>query len=294
MLYILIAFALIMILALVVAVRHQRSLRLRAHLMREAIRNRDFVFRLPTKGLLPGERAMQETLNQLGDTIRQQVSENEVESWERLTRVLTHEIMNAIAPIASISQSLLTREDVKGTPLEEGIRAIHSTSQHLNAFVDSYRKLSQLQQPVMQDVPLRNHVKDIMTLYPDIQWECDIPDDIIVRADPNMLRQILINLVKNAIEAKAKRISLDLGDNAQSLHPKGTALTLYISNDGAPIPAEAIRSIFVPFFTTKRTGNGIGLSLSRSMMMQQGGSLNLTDIPHIGYHTTFSLEWHSA
>ena len=289
MLYILIAFALITILALAVIVRHQRSLRLRAHLMREAIRNRDFVFRLPTKGLLPGERAMQETLNQLGDTIRQQVSENEVESWERLTRVLTHEIMNAIAPISSISQSLLTREDVKGTPLEEGIRAIHSTSQHLNAFVDSYRKLSQLQQPVMQDVPLRNHVKDIMTLYPDIQWECAIADDLIVRADPNMLRQILINLVKNAIEAKAKRIGMEATHGNKG--GKSQSTTLYVSNDGALIPAEAIRSIFVPFFTTKRTGNGIGLSLSRSMMMQQGGDLNLENTPHTGYHTTFSLEW---
>ena len=77
----------------------QRKLRLRAHLMQEAIRNRDFTFRMPTHGLLPGERAMQETLNQLGETIRQQVNQNEVESWERLTRVLTHEMMNATAPI---------------------------------------------------------------------------------------------------------------------------------------------------------------------------------------------------
>ena len=85
-------------------VAHQRKLRLRAHLMQEAIRNHDFTFRLPTHGLLSGERAMQETLNQLGETIRQQVSQNEVESWERLTRVLTHEMMNATAPITSISQ----------------------------------------------------------------------------------------------------------------------------------------------------------------------------------------------
>lgn len=86
---------------------HQRRLRLRAHLMQEAMRNRDFTFRLPTKGLLSGERAMQEALNQLGETIRQQVNQSEVESWERLTRVLTHEMMNATAPITSISQLLL-------------------------------------------------------------------------------------------------------------------------------------------------------------------------------------------
>ena len=260
--------------------RHQRSLRVRAHLMQEAIRNHDFTFRLPTNGLLPGERAMQETLNQLGDTIRQQVNQNEVESWERLTRVLTHEIMNATAPIASISQSLLVRPDVKGTPLEEGIHAIFTTSQHLNNFVDSYRKLSQLQQPTLEDVSLSTLIHDIQQLYPNIAWLCSVADDAIVSADSNMLRQILINLVKNALEAGARRIGIEY-------HAGG----LLVSNDGLPIPAEARKSIFVPFFTTKRTGNGIGLSLARRMMIQQGGSLSLLDQPQSGYHATFSLEF---
>ena len=284
-LYVAIALTLLVILAAVwMLTRHQRSLQLRAHLMREAIRNRDFMFRLPTKGLLPGEQAMQETLNQLGETIHQQVSQSEVESWERLTRVLTHEIMNAIAPIASISQSLLTRDDVQGTPLEEGIRAIHTTSQHLNTFVDSYRKLSQLQKPIVKEIHLANHIRDIMTLYPDIQWQCAIADDTTVEADPNMLRQILVNLVKNAIEAQAKRIGIEE-------HSQQGKTTLYVSNDGAPIPAEAIKSIFVPFFTTKRTGTGIGLSLSRQMMIQQGGNLSLEDTPKSSYQTTFAVEW---
>ena len=261
-------------------IRHQRRLRLRAHLMEEAIHNRDFTFRLPTNGLLPGERAMQETLNRLGEIIRQQVNQNEVESWERLTRVLTHEIMNATAPIASISQSLLVRPDVKGTPLEEGIHAIFTTSQHLNNFVDSYRKLSQLQQPTLEDVRLSALVHDIQQLYPDVAWDCSVTDDAIVSADPNMLRQILINLVKNALEAGARRIGIEY-------HAGG----LLVSNDGLPIPAEARKSIFVPFFTTKRTGNGIGLSLARRMMIQQGGSLSLLDQPQSGYHATFSLEF---
>ena len=261
-------------------IRHQRKLRLRAHLMEEAIHNRDFTFRLPTNGLLPGERAMQETLNRLGEIIRQQVNQNEVESWERLTRVLTHEIMNATAPIASISQSLLVRPDVKGTPLEEGIHAIFTTSQHLNNFVDSYRKLSQLQQPTLEDVRLSALVHDIQQLYPDVAWDCSVTDDAIVSADPNMLRQILINLVKNALEAGARRIGIEY-------HAGG----LLVSNDGLPIPAEARKSIFVPFFTTKRTGNGIGLSLARRMMIQQGGSLSLLDQPQSGYHATFSLEF---
>ena len=262
--------------------RHQRSLRVRAHLMQEAIRNHDFTFRLPTNGLLPGERAMQETLNQLGDTIRQQVNQNEVESWERLTRVLTHEIMNATAPIASISQSLLGRPDVKGTPLEEGIHAIFTTSQHLNTFVDSYRKLSQLQQPALENVLLSTLIHDVQQRYSDMTWDSDVADDVMVCADPNMLRQILINLVKNAIEAGARRIGIQ---------HHGPAPRILVSNDGQPIPAEARKSIFVPFFTTKRTGSGIGLSLSRRMMIQQGGSLSLLDQPQSGYHTTFALEF---
>ena len=132
LLYIIIGVALAALVAWFI--RHQQKLRLRAHLMQEAIRNRDFTCRMPTNGMFFGERAMQEALNQLGDTVRQQINQSEVESWERLTRVLTHEIMNATAPISSITQSLLTRDNVKGTELEDGIRAIHSTSQHLNTF----------------------------------------------------------------------------------------------------------------------------------------------------------------
>jgi len=268
-------------------VRHQRRLRLRAHLMQEAIRNRDFTFRLPTDGLLPGERAMQQTLNQLGETIRQQVNQNEVESWERLTRVLTHEIMNATAPVSSISQSLLCRPDVKGTPLEEGIHAIYTTSQHLNTFVDSYRKLSQLQEPALEDVRLSALIHDIRQFFPHVVWDCAVTDDVVVSADPNMLRQILVNLVKNAVEAGARRIGIE----AECSIINGQCSMILVSNDGQPIPAEARKSIFVPFFTTKRTGNGIGLSLSRRMMIQQGGNLSLSDHTCNGYHTTFSLEF---
>ena len=261
-------------------VRRQRSLKQRAYLMQEAIRNRDFTFRLSTSGLLPGERAMQEALNQLGDNIRLLVSKSEVESWERLTRVLTHEIMNATAPISSISQTMLGRADVKGTPLEEGIKTIYNTSRHLNTFIDSYRKLSDLQQPAIEEVRLTDILKDVSLLYPAIRWQNSVADGFAVCADPSMLRQILINLVKNAIEAGAISIATEYTDSA-----------LFVSNDGKPIPAEAAGSIFVPFFTTKRTGSGIGLSLSRRMMIQQGGNLTLSDKRRNGFATTFILEF---
>ena len=251
--------------------------------MQEAIRNHDFTFRLPTNGLLPGERAMQETLNQLGDTIRQQVKQNEVESWERLTRVLTHEIMNATAPIASISQSLLSRPDVKGTPLEEGIHAIFATSRHLNEFVANYRKMSELEQPVLADIHLRPMIDDICRAYPELSWQVSVSSDIIVRADAGMLRQVLMNLMKNAIEAEAHKIIVRVVDDGSP------SLMLYVGNDGLPIPAENRQSLFVPFFTTKRSGSGIGLSLSRRMMIQQGGMLDLTEKQYEGCCAGFML-----
>ena len=265
-------------------VYHQRMLRLRAHLMQEAIRNKDFTFRMPTHGLLPGECAMQETLNQLGETIRQQVNQNEVESWERLTRVLTHEMMNATAPITSISQSMLNRSDVKDTPLENGIKAIYETSRHLSDFVVNYRKMSELEKPVLKDVRLLAVIDEISKAYPQLTWEVSVPADLVVRADIGMLRQVLMNLVKNAIEANAAKMVVEEIDSTSTHH-----FSLFIGNDGLPIPAENRQSLFVPFFTTKRSGSGIGLSLSRRMMIQQGGMLDLAETPLQGCHAAFIL-----
>ena len=277
-------------------IMHQRRLKLRAHLMQEAIRNHDFTFRLPTGGLLPGERAMQQTLNQLGETIRQQVNQNEVEQWERLTRVLTHEMMNATAPIASISQSMLGRADVKGTPLEPGIQAIYDTSRHLSDFVTNYRKMSELEKPVLTDVSLRPLLDDVCKTYPELAWVISIASDITVHADAGMLRQVIMNLAKNAHEAGAKNMvitqmeeKLRTDNGLAGLLPSANQLKLYIGNDGLPIPAENRQSLFVPFFSTKRGGSGIGLPLSRRMMIQQGGMLDLAEKQMEGCHAGFIL-----
>ena len=274
----------VLVVLVIAIVHHQHKLRLRAHLMKEAIRNQDFSFRLPTNNLLPGERAMQEALNELGENIRQQMNKNEVESWERLTRVLTHEMMNATAPITSISQSLLSRPDVKGTLLEDGIKAIFDTSRHLSDFVTNYRKMSELEKPVLSEVPLRPMLDELCKTYQQLAWTIDVPADTILKADKGMLRQILMNLIKNAIEAEATKIIIEL-TNTQHPSPK----TILIGNDGSPIPAENRQSLFVPFFTTKRTGSGIGLSLSRRMMIQQGGMLDLAEKNLPGCHVTFVL-----
>lgn len=270
-------------------VHHQRRLRHRAKLMQEAIRNHDFTFRLPTHGLFSGERAMQETLNQLGDTIRQQVNQSEVESWERLTRVLTHEMMNATAPITSISQLMLSRPDVKGTSLEDGILAIYDTSRHLSDFVANYRKMSQLEKPVLTKVILRTLIDDICRSYPQTIWDIHVSPERIVKADAGMLRQVLMNLIKNAIDAGAQRIVIEEVENSNEREMPKQQVNLLIGNDGQPIPAENRQSLFVPFFTTKRNGSGIGLSLSRRMMLQQGGMLDLIEKPRNGCHVAFLL-----
>lgn len=279
----------VLVVLVIAIVHHQHKLRLRAHIMKEAIRNQDFSFRLPTNNLLPGERAMQEALNELGENIRQQMNKNEVESWERLTRVLTHEMMNATAPITSISQSLLSRPDVKGTLLEDGIKAIYDTSRHLSDFVTNYRKMSELEKPVLSEVPLRPMLDELCKTYQQLAWTIDVPADTILKADKGMLRQILMNLIKNAIEAEATKIIIELTNQTSTNTQHPSPITLLIGNDGSPIPAENRQSLFVPFFTTKRTGSGIGLSLSRRMMIQQGGMLDLAEKNLPGCHVTFVL-----
>ena len=264
--------------------RHQRLLKERAEIMRDAIRHRDFSFRLPTRGLFFGEKALQEVLNDMGQEIEKQVAHSEVESWQKLTRVLTHEIMNATTPIQSISQAYLNNPNIIGSPYEEGIQAIHDTSAGLAAFVDSYRKLTQLQEPVIADINMLGFCKQIATLYPDLEWNIDVPADLILQADENLLRQVFINLTKNAIEANAKNI----GVKAPSTSPFGGVL--YISNDGHVIPLDVAQEIFIPFFTTKQSGSGIGLSLSRQILMMQGMTLSLSESPQRDYNVTFVIE----
>ena len=264
--------------AVAIFVHHQNKLKLRARLMREAVRNHEFTFRLPIKGLFYGERALQEALNDLGQDINKLVAQKEVESWQKLTRVLTHEIMNVSTPIQSISQAYLEHPGVVGTPLEKGIMAINKASNNLLTFVESYRKFTQLQEPVIASVSLREMVAGIKTLYPDIAWREDIPTELHVMTDETLLHQVFVNIIKNAKEAGAKSISV-----------VWSGAELRLSNDGTPILAEVRRDIFVPFYTTKPTGTGVGLALSRQFMTMLGGTLTLADRAEAGYHTTFVL-----
>lgn len=289
--YIISALVILIVVILLWQWRHQRLLALRARLMREALRNRDFTFRLPTDRLLPGERELQSTLNDMGSEINRLLARNEVESWQRLTRVLTHEIMNAVAPIQSITQAYIGSPLVKDTPLEEGMQAIYDTSLGLSTFVDIYRKLTQLQPADIQSLNLPQFINTIKALYPEVEWNINLSGVTTVDTDHGMFRQVITNIVKNAIEAEAHTIDISISYNGSS-HADGykNNLRLLISNDGQLISPEESREIFIPFFTTKKTGQGIGLSLARQMMIACHGNLWLADRPVVGYHTTFILE----
>ena len=273
-----ITLAVVAAVVLIVAfLHHQKVLKDRAHLMREAVRNEDFTFSLPVRCLFPGEKALQQALNDMCHHMCHMGVDREVDAWQRLTRVLTHEIMNAMAPIASISEAYLASAAKEQSPYEEGLRAIHDTSAGLSVFVSNYRKLSSLECPEPVVVDLRNFVESVLPLYPQIRWHLHLSRERKVQADPGMLRQVMVNLLKNAVEAGARDVDVRWGDG------------LMVSNNGQPISSEVERELFVPFFTTKSRGSGIGLSLSRQLMVRQGGDLQLSRRQLPGYAVTFVI-----
>lgn len=272
-----ISLAVAVVVLVVVFLHHQKVLKDRAHLMREAVRNEDFMFSLPVRGLLPGEKALQQALNDMCHDMGRMGVDREVDAWQRLTRVLTHEIMNAMAPIASISEAYLASASKDGSPYEEGLRAIHDTSAGLSAFVANYRKLSCLECPEPVAVDLLDFVESVMPLYPQLRWHVHLPQERTAQADPGMLRQVMVNLLKNAVEAGARDVDVRWSDG------------LMVSNNGQPISSEVERELFVPFFTTKSHGCGIGLSLSRQLMVRQGGDLQLSRRQLPGYAVTFII-----
>lgn len=224
--------------------------------------------------------------------IHNELDEKELDSWIKLTRVLTHEIMNSMAPISSVSDTFMQREDVKNSELYEGIRAIHETSTGLISFVDSYRKFSALQQPQPEAFYIQEMMKQVssLNLVPDninlsIQVE---PEDLMLYADPNLIRQIMINLLKNAVQA--------IGDNngrilVHAYADKTEHVFINVSNNGPAISDDLARQIFVPFFTTKQEGSGIGLSLARQIMKISGGTITLLKSGTNNWPVTFQLEF---
>ena len=219
-----------------------------------------------------------------------ELSNQEVDSWIKLIRVLTHEIMNTITPVTSLSETLLTRV-TEDKDLKQGLETIHKTGTELLAFVNNYRRFTHVPQPQ----PALFYVEPFlerMALLCNHEVEISVsPKDLLVYADESLLSHVVTNLLKNAVEAFKEKEREDKQEcrsaDLQSVVSKKAFIRLKayanaqesiiidVSNNAGLIPEDVASHIFIPFFTTKPEGSGIGLSLSRQIMRVSGGSLSL-------------------
>ena len=236
--------------------------------------------------------------------VSHELSNQEVDSWIKLIRVLTHEIMNTITPVTSLSETLLTRV-TEDKDLKQGLETIHKTGTELLAFVNNYRRFTHVPQPQ----PALFYVEPFlerMALLCNHEVEISVsPKDLLVYADESLLSHVVTNLLKNAVEAFNGQEKLSAERNKQDGNEQGRnkqecrsadlqsaaskkafirlqayanaqeSIIIDVSNNAGLIPEDVASHIFIPFFTTKPEGSGIGLSLSRQIMRVSGGSLSL-------------------
>ena len=205
----------------------------------------------------------------------------EMEAWQQLIRVLTHEIMNSLTPIISISETLA--ESLPQGGEQEGASVINHRCHALLDFVESYRQLTRIKQPKRTTFPVSELFEHISALYPQVQTK----GDGLLTADRSQLEQVLINLVKNAIESGATEVSLTAQPLPSLLGGGGADTAIHVSDNGAGMTPDVLAHAFVPFYTTKPSGTGIGLSLCRQIILKHGGRISVDSQP--GRGTTFTI-----
>lgn len=234
--------------------------------------------------------------------IQSELEENELEAWQKLIKVLTHEIMNSVTPISSLASTVnnmlgksghqheLEKEQI--SDIKEAVKTIEKRSAGLIDFVESYRNLTKIPKPNFEIISIHqlfNRIENL--LKSDIEKNAidfnkiTNPATLEITADPSLIEQILINLILNSIHAlnnvRDKKIKI-----SGELSSRGRVILKVIDN-GPGIPEEIQEKIFIPFFSTKKDGSGIGLSLARQIMRVHGGNIRVTSKPH--KETVFSL-----
>jgi signal transduction histidine kinase len=243
------------------------------------------------------------------------LEENETATWQKLLRVMTHEIMNSVAPISSLADTLVKRiqasedlimvdtagEAIDGEALRDvfedvalGVEVIHKRSEGLLKFAETYRNMSKITDPVLNDVTAKELFDTIQKLMQtDLQKKnieikvAVVPPHLTLQVDARLIEQVLINLVLNAAEAVKNRekplikLSGKLGENGRPI--------LEVIDNGIGIPPSLAENIFIPFFTTNKNGSGIGLSLSKQIMQLHRGSIQMQSVENEG--TVFSLRF---
>lgn len=217
--------------------------------------------------------ALNRALNRIKGIFERRDAANEESSQNKLFRVMTHEIMNTVAPIASLSDALLTEE---GVDVKAGLETISASSKDLIRFVESYRSMTQAQPPVRKAVMVDELMDRVLLLNKakiaeqgaTLTYQSNTPD-LLIYADEGQIMQVFNNLIKNAVQAGATsiRITADLNSEDQTV--------IRVANNGKAIPLRQTEEIFIPFYTTKPNGTGIGLSLSKQIMVRHNGNLVL-------------------
>ncbi|MBT3382514.1 MAG: ATP-binding protein [Prolixibacteraceae bacterium] len=229
--------------------------------------------------------------------IKNELDEKELDSWRKLIRVMMHEIMNSITPITSLSESLAryfytdggikSPSEINEKTIEttiRGLEVIREQGKGLISFVDSYRKLTRLPKPEKKHFLAKTLIENINILSGSFEYSESIeirfevnPEELEILADEKLISQVLINLVKNAFQANAEnnnakvKIWSGIGESGRP--------EIRVIDNGPGITEDVLEKIFIPFFTTKENGSGIGLSLSRQIMQMHGGSLKVISTP---------------
>jgi len=220
--------------------------------------------------------------------IQEELHKNESDSWQKIIRVLTHEIMNAVAPMLSLSKSLQKRiqsdKNQEAEKVMDGLRMIENTGKGLIAFIEEYRRLSLLPLPRKEKLNLKDALGGILLLFDDearekgLQISLEkVEPEIEILADVHQFEMILLNLLRNSFDAFTdSRMDKRLSISAQRSEHK---VLVKVEDNGSGIEEELLDQVFVPFFSTKENGSGIGLSLVRQIMNNHGGSIRLESVP---------------
>lgn len=233
--------------------------------------------------------------------IQTELQQQEVESWQNLTRVLRHEIMNSMTPIVSLvgTMRLIVNEDIEKSTtnqeavsdLKEALQTLEKRSKGMMQFVNAYRDFTTLPKPNIANLNVRELLHEVIQLLQTdlttlgVLWQVNVkPDNLTIKADSSQIQQVLINLIKNASESFSSQTNKMISISA---YVADSVTVIEVSDNGDGIEPEALDNIFIPFYTTKKTGSGIGLSLSRQILQQHGGQLNVHS--EVGKGSVFAL-----
>lgn len=262
-----------MIATVIATIRTRRKDIKKVAYMMDALEDGELNFRFQEKN------KFNHTLNRIRTIFEKQRQAHEQDSWTKLIRVLTHEIMNTVSPIASLSDAMAKSVDKNGhseLDIKAGLETISNSSKNLIGFVQTYRQLSGVAKPIRKALDLRELMDSVIGLNSEFAASCGATckyrpaeDDLMIYADEGQISQILINLIKNALQAGAKHIDIT------AKMGRDDDVIIQVTNDGEPIPVSAQEQIFIPFYTTKKEGSGIGLSISRQIMRNHNGSIEL-------------------